>query len=73
MSVQQQFELLAKDIMDKAAERMKFHIPGDGRVRVLKDMKSELMALKDAYEGLLSMPITEGTFAEVIKLEICKS
>lgn len=66
-SIQQQFEALAQDILAKAQERLTVYSAGDGRARVLQDMKKELMALKEAYEVVVPAE-SSNTFAQAMKL-----
>lgn len=66
-SIQQQFEALAADILAKAQERIVVYPAGDGRARVIQDMKKELMALKEAYEVLVPAE-NSNTFAQAMKL-----
>lgn len=67
--IQESFEQMAQDIMRSYKAKLATYTIPRYRVDCIKEMQAELLALKEAYEGLLSGPVMDCSFAENLGLE----
>lgn len=68
--IQKQFEDIAKEILTEMHRKVKSsaYNPTE-KVRAIKEGREQLQELKGTYGCLLSEPIVEGEFSEVLGLE----